>query len=342
MKLIFCALVALPFLSLAQQLPVKLRPIELDKKVEVYIGDELFTAYWYPSADVLKKPVLYPVISPQGNHIERGWPFNPRDNERVDHPHHVGIWFNAGDVNGNDFWNNSNDVDQSKHHYGTIISTGIVKAKSGMKSGTLVATANWIGHDGKLLLHETTTFTFSGTAEARVIDRKTTLEAVEKVDFVDNKEGMFAIRLARELEHASETSGLFTDANGVQTKMQSLDNALVTGQYINDAGVTGADVWSKRSTYMNLTGKLANENVSVAMFDHPANHNYPAHWHARGYGLYAVNNIGSTVFSDGKEPASDFTLQVGEKTTFQYRMVVASKTLSADELKAIAVGFGKK
>ena len=342
MKIILCALLALPFWSMAQQLPVKISPNEADKKVEVYIGGELFTAYWYPSADVLKKPVLYPVISPAGNHIERGWPYNPRTDERVDHPHHVGVWFNAGDVNGNDFWNNSNDVDPTKHHYGTIVPTGIVKAKSGKKKGTIIATADWIGHDGKLLLHETTTFTFSGTADARVIDRKTTLEAVEKVDFVDNKEGMFAIRLARELEHASETSGLFTDANGVQTKMQSLDNSKVTGQYINDAGVKGADVWSKRSTYMNLTGKLHGEDVSVAMFDHPSNHNYPAHWHARGYGLYAVNNIGSTVFSDGKEPASDFTLQPGEKTTFQYRMVIASKTLSAAELKDIAADFSQK
>ena len=31
----------------------------------------------------------------------------PRPGERVDHPHHVGLWFNYGDVNGVDFWNNA-------------------------------------------------------------------------------------------------------------------------------------------------------------------------------------------------------------------------------------------
>ena len=29
-----------------------------------------------------------------------GFPLDPRPGERVDHPHHVGLWFNYGDVNG--------------------------------------------------------------------------------------------------------------------------------------------------------------------------------------------------------------------------------------------------
>jgi len=37
-----------------------------EKKVDVRIDGELFTAYIWP--DMLKKPVLWPVISPGGEH----------------------------------------------------------------------------------------------------------------------------------------------------------------------------------------------------------------------------------------------------------------------------------
>ena len=42
--------------------------------------------------------------------VTRGFPLEPRPGERVDHPHHVGLWFNHGDVNGVDFWNNSESL----------------------------------------------------------------------------------------------------------------------------------------------------------------------------------------------------------------------------------------
>lgn len=53
-------------------------------------------------------PILLMCLSSQllfasGKVITRGYPMNPRPFERMDHPHHVGLWFNFGDVNGLDF-----------------------------------------------------------------------------------------------------------------------------------------------------------------------------------------------------------------------------------------------
>nr|WP_310590376.1 PmoA family protein [Dyadobacter sp. NIV53] len=196
-----------------------------DKKVEVSIDGKPFTSYFYPGEDVLKKAVLYPVMTAKGTLITRGWPLDPRGSERVDHPHHVGIWLNYEDVNGNDYWNNSNAVDHAKRAYGTIVHTGINSMKSGKDKGELTVTADWIDKDGKLTLKEITTFTFSGKGDTRIIDRSTTLTAVNgEVAMPDIKDGMFAIRVARELELPSSKPEIFTDASGIATKVPVMNN----------------------------------------------------------------------------------------------------------------------
>src|SRR5216683_701388 len=108
---------------------------EKDRRVDVSIDGQSFTSYIYPTT--LKKPVLYPLRTAKGTLVTRGYPMDPRPGERVDHPHHVGLWFNYGNVNGFDFWNNSDAVKQTKEHpYGTIYHRSITSAKSG-KEGQL-------------------------------------------------------------------------------------------------------------------------------------------------------------------------------------------------------------
>jgi hypothetical protein len=314
---------------------------EKEKKVEVIIDGKPFTSYFYPGEKVLKKAVLYPVQTARGTIITRGWPLDPRPGERVDHPHHVGIWLNYEDVNGNDYWNNSDAVDHAKRAYGTIIHTGITSVKSGKDKGELKVTADWVDKDGKLTLKETTTYVFSGKGDTRVIDRSTTLTAVmDEVAMPDVKDGMFAIRVARELELPSNKPEIFTDAAGIATKVPALNNEGITGNYRNSNGVEGEAVWGKRAIWCNLTGKIKNEDISVAMIDHPKNVGYPAYWHARGYGLFAVNPLGMKALSDGKETLN-FKLKKGESTTFRYRLVIASEHLKDAALNDLAAAYGK-
>src|SRR6267143_6880136 len=76
---------------------VTVTPDEAGRRVDVTIGGQPFTSYIWPER--LKKPVLYPLRSAKGTLVTRGWPFDPRPGERVDHPHHVGLWFDYGNVN---------------------------------------------------------------------------------------------------------------------------------------------------------------------------------------------------------------------------------------------------
>ena len=325
--------------TFAQNLPVTFKNTQTS--VDVSIGGKPFTSYFFPGQDVLKKAVLFPLISAKGTTITRGYPMAPRAGERVDHPHHVGMWLNYEDVNGFDYWNNSTNIIASlqNHKMGTIVHTSIVKQEA--KSGTLVVSADWIDNDGKgqKVLQEKTTYVFSGTADSRTVDRITTLTALaDHVLFKDVKDGMFAIRVARQLEIPSNKPDVFTDAHGVETKVPVMDNSGVNGDYWSSEGVKGEAVWSTRAKWMNLHGEMDNHSISVTIFDHPSNVSYPSYWHARGYGLFAVNPLGAKVFSNGKEERN-LTLKKGDSVTFRYRTLISDRLNSKEELDKIQAEF---
>jgi hypothetical protein len=226
--------------------------------------------------------------------------------------------------------------------YGTIRHTGITQVKNG-KVGKLKVTADWVEKDGtgKIILKEATFYQFSGKGAVRIIDRSTTLTAFDgDVAFKDVKDGFFALRVARELEHPSDKPDVFTDANGIETKVKVLNNEGVVGKYRSSEKIEGEAVWSTRATWMNLSGKIGTDSISVAMIDHPKNINYPTYWHARGYGLFALNPLGEKVFSNGKKTL-DFKLKKGASMTLHYRVVVKSGVLTDKELEKWTTDFAK-
>lgn len=331
-------LVMAMIVSVAQAQPkIKLVENKAEKKVDVMIGGELFTSYIYP--DNIAKPVLWPVVTDGGNEITRHFPMKNKAGERADHPHHVGIWLNYGDVNGLDFWNNSEAISPDRaHKFGTIYHESVKKASSG-KEATLATTASWKDSKGKTLLSESSEFKFSVDGKTRIIDRATTLKAVNgKVDITDNKEGMFAIRLTRELELPSDGKLKLTDSHGVVTEVDGSKDKTATANYLSSANVTGGDVWGTRANWMKLYGEINGEKVAVVIFDHPANVGYPTYWHARGYGLFAANTLGQAIFSKGKE-VLNFSLDNGESATFRYRVAVISGEPTVAELHEMAKEF---
>jgi hypothetical protein len=288
----------------------------INKKVDVKIDGESFTSYVYDGQT--PKPILYPIITKSGKTVTRGFPFAPRPSERVDHPHHVGLWMNYGDVNGLDFWNNSYAIPaEEKHKYGTIYHQEIVS----MQDGVLTTKALWRSPDNIDLIEETTQFSFSQEGNTRIIDRIATLKAIQEVSLKDNKEGMIAMRMTRELELPSDRPAEYTDADGNVTEIKVLNNEGINGNYYASEGLTGGDVWATRNKWMKLEGSMEAETVSVTIIDHEKNVGYPTYWHARGYGLFAANPLGQAIFSDSKE-ILNYKLQKGESTTFKYRILV--------------------
>ena len=294
-----------------------------EKRVDVLVGGRPFTAYIYPAS--LKKPVLYPLRAATGTIVTRGYPLEPRAGERVDHPHHAGLWFNYGNVNGLDFWNNSTAIapaDTAK--MGTILHRSVDHVTSGAGEGTLDVTTEWVDSHGTPLLRETARFIFRATADLRMIDRVTTLTALaEPILFKDDKEGLIGLRVARGLEMPSRTAEKFTDASGHATSVAVLDNTGVTGNYRSSEGLEGDAVWGTRGRWATLSGQVNGEPVRIAILDHPSNPGFPTYWHARGYGLFAANPLGQKILSSGKEELN-MRLAPGQSTTFRHRVLIMS------------------
>jgi hypothetical protein len=317
---------------------VQLVTNEAARRVDVLVDGQPFTSYIWPTT--LKKPVLYPLRTSAGTVVTRGFPLEPRPGERVDHPHHVGLWLNHGDVNGFDFWNNSEAIpaaDAAK--YGTIVHRAIKSAKSGADKGELQVTEDWMLPDGKPLLREDTTYVFRGGAGVRSIDRITTLTALDqKVVFRDSKEGMIGMRVARALEQPSDKAEIFTDASGKATSVAKLDNTGVTGKYTSSEGKTGDAVWSTRAPWTMLSGTIGSEPITLAIIDHPKNPTYPTYWHARGYGLFAANPFGAKAYTDGKTE-TNFALEPKQSVTLRHRILILSGPATADQVAAQAAQF---
>lgn len=311
------------------------------KQVDILFNNKLLTAYCY--YDSSRKPILFPVNTVDGITVTRSYPFQIIPGERTDHPHHTGIWLNYESVNGLDFWNNSTAVPAEKRNqYGTILHQKIISKKTNGRDASLVTAATWVRPDNKVLLNEQTKFNFTVKGNNFIIDRFTTLTAKDTtVFFKDVKDGMFAIRVARELELPSKEKTSFIDDKGNITVVPPSDAAAVTGMYYSSGGLKGDSVWSTKGTWVMLTGKKDGKDITIGMFDHPANVGYPAYWHARGYGLLAVNPLGRKVFSNGKEELN-FSLQPGQSVTFRYRIVIHSgAALTNDVMNQLSADFGK-
>lgn len=326
--------------------PVKKEDVRLvrkdtEHKVDVYINGTLFTSYCYPQN--IEKPFLFPVNSPDGSVITRGFPVDPRKNERIDHPHHIGLWFNYGNVNGLDFWNNSSSIPASeKDSYGHIVNKKIERTENG-KKGILEVSTAWEDNKGNVLLEEKAMYVFSGNTESRTIDHISTLTAVNgNVIFGDSKEGMIAIRVDRAFEMPSKEALIFTDDKGNPTVVKAIDNKGVNGMYFSENGMKGDSVWGTRNSWVILTGTKNNLKISMALFDNPGNPGFPAYAHARGYGLFALNNFGQNAYDPAKEKRS-FTLEKGQSVTLYHRFYIqAGSALTASGANEIFKDFSRR
>lgn len=314
------------------EVQVRLVRDDARQRVDVFVDGKPFTSYVHPPS--LRKPVLFPLRTAGGNPVTRGFPLDPRPGERVDHPHQVGLWFNYGDVNGFDFWNNSDAIapaDRSK--MGTVVHKAVGAVRDGAE-GELETDMEWVTGDGKRVLAERARFVFGGGPGWRSVDRVSRLQPLAgRVAMPDNKEGMLGLRVARALEMPSNQPDVFTDAAGRPTTLKVLDNAGVSGSYFTSEGKKGEAVWGTRARWCALAGRLGDEPVTVAILDHPRNPGFPTYWHARGYGLFAANPLGQKALSGGRESLG-FAIEANAAATFRYRILILSERATADRLEA--------
>jgi len=123
--------------------------------------------------------------------------------------------------------------------------------------------------------------------------------------------------------------------------VKATDNTGVTGMYTSSNGLKGDAVWGTRNNWVILTGQKDKTIISMAIFDHPENPGYPAYAHARGYGLFSLNNFGQNSY-DPKMEKKTFTLENGQSITLYNRFYLKSGSeLTPDEADKIFKKFSK-
>jgi len=264
-------------------------------KIQIQIDGKEFSTFFFGPETA--KPYLHPLRAADGTVVSRRYPMEEVPGESHDHPHHRGLWFTHGDVNGYDFW--SADPSRSSEKFGRVVLRRIIEAKSGRQSGWLEAEFSWQAPDGKELLIERRRMVFYRHPTLRVIDVDITLTAVERCRFGDTKEGTFAVRVT---DSMNESHG---------------------GVLVNAEGARGEkNVWGKRSPWADYYGQVDGRTVGIAIFDHPGNPKHPPFWHARAYGLFAVNIFGERDFYRDKNRDGSLTLEPGASWRFRYRVVI--------------------
>lgn len=279
--------------------------------VEVLIGGKAFTTYYFGSKS--PKPYMSPLRSAQGTVVTRGFPMRTDiPGERRDHPHHRALFFAHGDINGIDFWGEGPPTKAAQTANGVFYPTAgtlptgrtvfqkLDEVKSHGARGTLKAEFELVGPDGKAMGAETQEYTFSGDSSTRVIDCTFTLAADKGIALKmgDTKEGTFAIRVVNGLTKPG-------------VKM------------LNSEGKVGQDeVWGKRANWVDYSGTVDGESLGIAIFDNPSNLKHPTYWHARDYGLFAVNPFGEHDFYNDPKRNGSVTIAPGKSLTFIYRVVI--------------------
>lgn len=257
-------------------------------------GKPYTTFYLAPDGN---KPYLYPLSTASGAVVTRHFPMEDAPGETHDHPHHRGLFFSHGDINGVNFW--ATEPNSKETNMGRMVVRKIVQAEGGEKSGTIRVVFEGQDPHGKGIMTETRTITFYSDPRLRTIDYEIQVDPLVKLTFTDTKEGTFGIRLATSM--TEDKGGRMVNAEGKQTEK---------------------NVWGKRSPWVDYDGPVGSRTVGVAIFDNPGNPRHPTYWHSRAYGLHAANPFGVHDFTGDKTKDGSLTIEPGHSVRFRYRVVI--------------------
>jgi hypothetical protein len=77
----------------------------------------------------------------------------------------------------------------------------------------------------------------------------------------------------------------------------------------------------------------------VAILDHPENPRHPVRWHARGYGLFAANPFGLSVFTNDKSQNGSQTVEPGKSLRYRYRVIVHPGDVQSAGIAALYTSY---
>ncbi|NLN75759.1 MAG: hypothetical protein GX139_05575 [Armatimonadetes bacterium] len=287
---------------------------QTDGAVDILKGSTVVARYVYKDTS---RPYIYPLLSPAGLAVTRDFPMKTVEGDQTDHPHQKSMWTAFGDVNGIDFWAESDKC-------GKIVQKSIDFDPISVGQYWSIHTSNdWLLPDGSKLMQDVRKIAFQSCDYGTLIVTRLVLNASEcNIKFGDSKEGFFGIRVAPSM---TVTKG--------------------KGHILNSEGDKDNDAWGKRAKWVDYTGEVNGKKVGITMFDSPYNYGYPTYWHARDYGLVAANPFGGKEFSGDAKNDSSMTIEYTNSIRFVYVTLIHDGEIDAktlDELAEQVVGSPKE
>jgi hypothetical protein len=272
-----------------------MKKIELSKLsdcIQVKADGKEITNYFF--SEKFPRPFLYPVLDPYGNCITRNFPMKEIEGETKDHPHHRSVWTAFGDVNGVDDWSELTG-------HGKIVHKDFLTLESG-DFANIITLNHWVSAEGLKIMEEQREIKITNLDnDEKLLDFSITFKATESaVKFGDTKEGgIISVRMATPLD--GDKGGIIENSSG---------------------GTGEKECWGKRAKWCDYSGKLYNNTVGAAIFDHPESFRFPTYWHVRDYGLFTVNEFGVSAFENDKNRKGDFTLEKNSQIKFKFRIYI--------------------
>jgi len=247
--------------SVAQQFEIsrcEVLPLP-NRQVSIRIDGQEKTR-WHFSHDS-PGPFLFPVTGPSGVSLTRmGHP------GAENHDHHRSVWLAYQNVNGLDFWTSrqGNQIRQ-KHWY---------CYEDGDEEGVMAARLGWYDqNDNEVLDQDVVIAVRPLRVDEYEVELQLTLRPPERgssVTLGKTNFGLLAVRVARSLS-SYFGGGELTSSNG---------------------GVGENHTFGRPAKWMDYSGPVVKGtgaarhvvNEGITFHDHPANVNYPTHWHVRSDG----------------------------------------------------------
>jgi hypothetical protein len=204
---------------------------------------------WHHGSDH-PRPFFYPLNGPSGRSLTRmGHPGAPN------HDHHLSVWFAHHKVTGVDFWGMNSPAVIRQQEW--------MAYHDGDDAALMAVHLHWLdGHDPAPLLDQQLVARVSpaGPNETFLELQATFSPRAESLEFGKTNFGIVAVRVAKAIS-AHFGSGQLTDAEG----------------RVGEPAIFGT-----RSRWMDYSGEiLPGTPEGITLFDHPANPNFPSHWHVR-------------------------------------------------------------
>lgn len=278
------------FITTALLTAADLRVARREGAVDVVLNGQKLTSLEFGTT--WDKPFLYPLQTPSGVTLSRGWPVAERPDDSKDHVWHRGLFFGHGDINGVDFWRELGAGKTGKV---------VVRKPPVWRKGSLSVAGDLMPPQGTRMGSVREEYRFARVGDAYEIDARMTFAADAGIALKlgDTEEAAFGVRLAEE----------FREDRGATL--------------LNSSGLIGTKkIWGKQAEWVDYSTKRDNRKVGIAILDHPFNPRHPTYWHARGYGLNSANAFGVRDFTGDKSKDGSMTLAAGQTVTFRYLVIL--------------------